>query len=221
MTFYNIIFGILFLGAVREIFASFALPEQIRSLAFWKAAALTIIVFSDVVYTSHILEDLKKKYNVWMKLLDLVNFIILTLALLSLNPTASNMFQLSVEPMFIKYNIGNPAPDWFFWTLLSIYWLLIIMWIRQGEVHPDDAEFETLKRELPDSSWIRLPAIEKIIWFLIKWGRLIGLLCFAITVLNAFLTPEHLYWLSPTICFLAIFYLLISGVILNLYKSDA
>src|ERR1044071_10132656 len=88
MTFYNIIFGILFLGGVREIFVALTSEHGGGLLAFWEASILTLLIFSDVVYTSHVLEELKYPYTVWMKLIDLTSFILLTAALLLFNPTA-------------------------------------------------------------------------------------------------------------------------------------
>lgn len=221
MTFYNIIFGILFLGAVREILASLSLPSEQRTLAFWHAVILTLIIFSDVVYTSHVIEELKKPYKIWMKLLDLLNFIVLTLALISLDPSQNNVLQVSIEPI-LKSTIGLPTPSWVFWLLLTVYWLLLGAWVREGEIHPNKEQFDGLKDSpaQANSLLIRSPRAQKATWFLINKGRMIGLLCLLSLTLTAYSWSELLYYFSPLAGLLAIIYLVINGLILNLYKSS-
>lgn len=220
MTFYNIIFGILFLGAVREIFVSLALPPGQRWLAGCHAVILTLLIFSDVVYTSHAIEELRKGYGVGMKLLDLLNFIILTLALLTLNPTQNNMLQLSVESVY-RDNTWIPAPHALFWFLITLYWIGLTLWVKEGKILPESSQFNVPSASsTPTNPWLISSAGRaRATWFLVKRGRLLGFIILAFIALIAFLRPGWLFWLSPAACLLAIVYLVINGLILDLYKS--
>jgi len=55
MTFYNIIFGLLFIGAFREVI--FALAQGPDWPLFCLTATLSVLVFSDTIYTSVVIED--------------------------------------------------------------------------------------------------------------------------------------------------------------------
>lgn len=127
MTFYNIIFGILFLGALREVVRSLAQPEH---PGFWQAVTLSLLVFSDTVYTSEVIEEKQRPYSVWMKLTDLGNFVLLTFAILAIDPTAENMLQLDVRPFF-----GGRPLEPVFWSLLALYWLGLILWNVAGRMY--------------------------------------------------------------------------------------
>jgi hypothetical protein len=75
MTFYNIIFGILLVAAVGEMLRSLNHPNWLH---LWEATSLALLVVSDVIFTSHVIEERKKPYSVSMKFLDLFNFFILS-----------------------------------------------------------------------------------------------------------------------------------------------
>jgi hypothetical protein len=117
MTFYNIIFGILFLGACRQLLHLFDTP------AGWTAATIAVVIFNDVMNTSQVLESKERRnYSVPMKLIDLINFILLGLALVSLKPD-DNPFQ--IKPANSLVTILKP---WVTWLLLTLYWAFIILW---------------------------------------------------------------------------------------------
>ena len=125
MTFYNIIFGILFLEAIHELFVS--IVERNR-LKFFMALSLAICVVNDTLYTSHYIEKDAKVYNVKMKLLDLLNFFVLGISLFILSPR-HNVFYSSDIP---GVTICKP-PACCFWGLLVIYWILAYCWNRLAE----------------------------------------------------------------------------------------
>jgi hypothetical protein len=118
MTFYNIIFGILFLGACRQLLLLAADTSRL-----WMAATVAVLIFNDVVNTSHVLEGSNAKpYSIGMKLIDLTNFLILSLALIALSP-AENPFGVAI-PAKITELLTLRA----FWLLLVVYWCLAVLW---------------------------------------------------------------------------------------------
>ena len=120
MTFYNIIFGILFLGAVKTM--------VMRVIAwnpplFLEAATLCLLVFSDVIFTSHMIEELKKPYKVWMKMTDLLSFLLLTGAALATNPGAENLLGIDASKRLTE-QYREPV----FWGLISLYMFCLFLW---------------------------------------------------------------------------------------------
>src|ERR1700687_3464971 len=92
MTFYNIIFGILFLGAFRQLMLLSATSD---SGHVWMAATLLVLIINDVVNTTYIVEGRDpEKYTLFQKLIDLTNFFLLSIALIALQPD-NNPFQVS------------------------------------------------------------------------------------------------------------------------------
>lgn len=117
MTFYNILFGILFLGACRQLLL------LIDTAAGWDAATIAVIIFNDAVNTSQVLEgEQRRTYSAPMKLIDLINFMLLSLSLVSLRPD-DNPF--GVQPATPLVTILTP---WVTWLLLTLYWVLLILW---------------------------------------------------------------------------------------------
>jgi hypothetical protein len=118
MTFYNIIFGILFLAACRQVLV---LSDVVYG---WTAATIAVLVFNDAVNTSHVLErDTAPRYDIFMKLIDLCNFLVLSLALIGLKP-GDNPFGVTQLPA----RLVNLLQPWFVWLLVSVYWVLAILW---------------------------------------------------------------------------------------------
>jgi hypothetical protein len=217
MTFYNIIFGILFLGAIREVVVAFLLPEGERARVIWEAATLALIIFSDTVYTSHLVEEQKLPYRIWMKLIDLVNFLVLGFAFLLLEPSDKNILQLPVQDI-LKVLFGPPGqpPRWVFWATIFVYWLLLTAWVRIGTLHPTHLEYQSMTRGTFYSKiWLH-----NILWFLVGWGRLLGLLFLAFTVAIAAWLPGWLTFITPIVFALALLNLLITGILFNLYERS-
>jgi hypothetical protein len=120
MTFYSILYAILFLGSWREM---------IRALGegnwdnFWLAATLTMFIFNDVLYTSHFIEKEPGSYSIFMKISDVVSFLFLAIAILALNPIKTNIFEASPGKWFEDYPRVSV-----FWGVLSVYWINLILW---------------------------------------------------------------------------------------------
>lgn len=120
MTFYNIIFGILFLAVYRE--AAVALLEGRDVL--WQLVSITLLLFNDTLFTAHAVESAHRAYKLGLKFIDLLNFMILTVALVSLAPEGN---LLSI-----------PAPHWLegkvarivSWGCVLLYWILCLVWTR-------------------------------------------------------------------------------------------
>lgn len=119
MTFYNILFGILFWGACRQLLL------LVDTAAVWDAATIAVIVFNDAMNTSQILEAEQRRnrtYSAPMKLIDLINFMLLSLSLVSLRPD-DNPF--NVQPADSLVAILKP---WVTWLLLTLYWAFLVLW---------------------------------------------------------------------------------------------
>lgn len=121
MTFYNIIFGILFMGACKELLD--LLNKNCQTI--WIAATIAVIIFNDAVNTSEILESRSSvSYSTLMKLIDLISFVLLSLSLIALDPK-ENLFDVVVD---LENNLHFLKPPWVLWVLLLTYWLFLILW---------------------------------------------------------------------------------------------
>jgi RimJ/RimL family protein N-acetyltransferase len=134
VTFYNIIFGILFLGAFREVIRSLA--EGPDWTLFWQTATLSVLIFSDTIYTAVVIEGKRKRYTMRMKLLDLASFILLSLAVVVIHPTDKNMFEVNATSQLGRLlgELGCTA-EALFWSLLCAYSLVLIIWNAWGKTY--------------------------------------------------------------------------------------
>jgi hypothetical protein len=134
MTFYNIIFGILFLGTCRELFyAGFCSKWK----DFFVLSTIALLVFNDTLFTTHEIEVLKLSYTVWMKLIDLLDFLILTAVIIILKPFNNFLgIKINKRPL-IRYR------DSVIWTLVTIYWLLGLLWNKVGNIYSNEIGFRT------------------------------------------------------------------------------
>jgi hypothetical protein len=144
MTFYNIVFGILFVGTFREVLRSLAAGPDWT--LFFLAATLSILVFSDTIYTSVVVEGKKKVYSVEMMLLDLLSFVILSLAIVTINPSADNLYQVNVSSVLDRMvSQAGIGPETVFWILLSVYMCNLIAWNRSHDCYRGLAEHRWLE----------------------------------------------------------------------------
>lgn len=118
MTFYNVISGILFLGACEAFLSALGKPY----LAM--AGTLVVVIFNEAVLTSELIERRVNPvdYTLKLKLLDLMTFITFTWALLILEPV-HNTFGVDVSQTLL--GARRPVA---FWVLLTVYWLLTVTW---------------------------------------------------------------------------------------------
>lgn len=216
MTFYNIIYGILFVDAISVVVFSVSSGFS-DPLLFWEACVASIIIFIDVVYTSHAIEDLRKPYSVWLKLIDLLNFLILGSALLALNPSALNLFQIEIKwAAHVDRNWATVV----FWGLLSAYSVLLFLWNRLSEVHPTEAEFlgqveekKALRGKPP------LYEYKKELWRIFDLIRRRLWLVFALNTVIVLGVQGIAAWTSFIVLLALIFDLLLSGYIFDFYKE--
>jgi RimJ/RimL family protein N-acetyltransferase len=137
MTFYSMIFGILFVAATGELLRSLNHPAFRHAV---EALVVMLLIISDVIYTSHVIEDRKIGYKVSLKFLDLLSFFLLTAAIFTLNPAKEGRFGAAgAEPYLTA----------FFWCLIVLYWGTLILWNAVAGVY---------KRLPPDKRW-QQPAI--------------------------------------------------------------
>lgn len=118
MTFYNVISGILFLGACQ------AFLEYLSRPGMFMAATLAMIMFNEAVLTSELIERNKDPvdYRLSMKFLDLGSFMTFGWALLTLVPE-QNAFDANVSGAL--WGAGRPRA---FLLLLAAYWGLTLWW---------------------------------------------------------------------------------------------
>lgn len=147
MTFYNVISAVLFVGALRELLIAL---NAIEPTAVARAGVLALLVFNDAIYTSWVVEDRKQKYGPDLMLIDLANFLILSVALIALNSTPTNVFQLELK------NFALWFPESRFWLLLGLYWGSVMYWTCRANVYS-------------------APSYPK---WLFKWALFVGLLFF-------------------------------------------
>jgi hypothetical protein len=119
MTFYNVISGLLFLGAFRQLLVAIDLASLSQGLM---ASALAILVFNDAVYTSHVVEgEGIVAYKLNLMLVDLANFLLLALAMATINPS-NNVFGVGAT------RVNGFLGDSGFWILLALYWVGVMVW---------------------------------------------------------------------------------------------
>lgn len=133
MTFYNIIFGILFLCAIREVLQAWFDGDRRR---FWMAAVLTVLISNDILCTSHCIEERKLHYTIAMKLADLIDFILLTMAVLLISP-GGNLLGVQTNRACDDRVIAGREPR--FWSLLCGYWSLCMLWNGLGGTYAGDS----------------------------------------------------------------------------------
>lgn len=155
MTFYNIIFGILFLGACRQTMLLIDTPF------IYAAATVAIVVFNDSLNTSHIFERNTNPpdYRIWLKILDLVGFLILSLALVALN-TSDNPFQFTTPAKFAD-RLNRVTP----WPFISAYWVTATIWNHIAEPYADSQRPRLLNRL---SLFTHVPLLTMAAWSALK-----------------------------------------------------
>jgi hypothetical protein len=214
MTFYSIIFGALFLALLREVFVALAHNTGL----FWEAAILALLVFSDVIYTSHFIEERKRSYTVGMKLLDLFSFLILVCALLVLDPYDGNLVGMSLNSLFGRLFGLIPwlTPRLLFWFLLTIYWCSLTLWVRVASVHPNGIDVRKALRV----GWPRMPsACRAAVGWIVRFERVLGIGIFAAAAVLAKLAPSALYAASVFIFCLAVLNLFLTAVVFKAYDA--
>ena len=120
MTFYNVISGILFMGAIQ------AFLHELGKPAMAYAATLVAIMCNEAVSTSELLEGpAALTFTLWMKILDLLTFMVLAYALVVLSPDGNTFTSENVTPLVL--GAGRPGV---FLSLLGIYSLVALWWTR-------------------------------------------------------------------------------------------
>lgn len=148
MTFYNVISGLLFFASIKAFLCHLGTPVM------WLSAILVITILNEAVMTSELMEgkpSRQNEYTLPMKLLDFVLFSVLLWALLVLNPTDSNNFQIDVTCTLPGANNARV-----FWTLLVVYWGLMLVWNSLGH------------RSNP-TRWKQASKIGYLMWYLPSW----------------------------------------------------
>lgn len=199
MTFYNIIYGILFFASVREVFKAGISTNGF----FWESAILAVIIFSDVIYTSHMIEEQKKPYNVWMKFIDLANFIIISCALLAINPEEHNL----IDQQMILPWLDESARHIAFWIFLLLYWLLLLLWEKQSNKSSVTMSVSSVNRQSGFRKRLLVMAEANI-----RLKGLIGSILIFLTVVMALAIPISLCSIEPVLLTLETISIFLIGV---------
>lgn len=119
MTFYNVLSALLFLGALRVLLLAF---EALNWPNVFASGCLTILVFNDMLSTSHTVEsEAKIQYTLPLMVIDLWNFLLLALAMIVISPSA-NLFDVPL-PRLAQFLSAHS-----FWVLLALYWVFLMGW---------------------------------------------------------------------------------------------
>ena len=124
------------MGAFHEMLLGLALRDWGK---FCQAATISLLVFADTIFTSILIEGELAKYKYRMKLLDLLNFVILSLALVVLDLKGAFLYEIDVQPLLADLALVAFRES-LFWILLAVYILLLLFWnsiIRLGKCSLD------------------------------------------------------------------------------------
>ena len=124
MTFYSVLSALLFLGSLRVLLVAI---DTLQWADLFAAGCLTVLVFNDLLSTSHAIECKGLKYTLPLMLYDLANFVLLALAMIVLNPS-KNLFDVDLPKIAAWF--GPSA----FWLLLALYWAGLIAWTRRAKI---------------------------------------------------------------------------------------
>lgn len=189
MTFYNIIFGILFLAALREVLQAFFDRDRDR---FWMSAVLTLLICNDILYTSHCIEEKKLAYTISMKLADLLNFVLLSSGILMLSPNGNLLGVQALAAGSGGASRSLREREGWFWLLICSYWLLCMFWNALGGAYASDHDI--WRRSVPFLFFVPLAAMLGLAWRgpqgrLARWFRPIVALL-TVSYLLGFKAPE-------------------------------
>jgi hypothetical protein len=129
MTFYNVISGILFLGACQAFLRTLT-GESVAPTGL--AATLLAVMCNEAVLTSEMLEERKLPYKLQMKLWDLLTFAVLSSALIVLSAD-KNVFDINVSA-----RVPTASGRTLFFGLLAVYWVLTATWNDLAGIKSDN-----------------------------------------------------------------------------------
>lgn len=133
MTFYNVLAGVLFLGAFQQFLQGLANADMDNLVM---SMALLFVVFNDAIYTSHMIEGEKRaEYRLPLMLIDLLNFVLLAWALVELNPN-SNIFNVNMNKQGSLLSAGFLG-EGTFWLIISCSWLCGMCWAWQAGIYDE------------------------------------------------------------------------------------
>lgn len=120
MTFYSILFGTLFVSSFYTAPLVLSLGVDLPTKLFQSILVL-LIVFNDVLNTAHTIEEVKLPYSLALKGLDAINFGLLAIAILAVQPN-NPILNLDMSRYF--GSSGFPL----FWLVITLVLLLGGLW---------------------------------------------------------------------------------------------
>ncbi len=123
MTFYNIIYAIVFLGATMEFFKYlFDGQNSAEKLAF--SSIVTLLIFIDTIYSADSLEKGHKNvYTRSMKFIDLFCFLIFCFLIILINPDSNIL-----GTKFVYSFPWGITSNQLFFLLLALYFIFALLW---------------------------------------------------------------------------------------------
>lgn len=121
MTFYSIVFGLVFVGAIRVVAAAWisaAYEEMVLG------GLLALLIFNDTVYTTQYVEHHANEYDIVLKHIDFASALVLIAAMLQINPGDNFLFHGQQADSTLGIYARLPA----IMELVLVYWLLACLW---------------------------------------------------------------------------------------------
>ena len=178
MTFYNVISALLFLGTIRALLVA---VDAWRIHEIWMGSTLTLLVFNDMLSTSHLVESERSvNYNNTLMALDLLNFFLLAAAMIALNPS-QNLFDLNLP------NLAAYLDEAAFWGLLAVYWGALMYWTY----------YAGIRREIAAYAYsVVIPILYLIIAVIVSWDASGGIAQWCRAGVTIYLLV-YLIWIRP------------------------
>lgn len=120
MTFYNIIFGLVF---VMSFFTSISVlgAAKDRLLLFSESVLILLMSFNDIINTSDAVEHEKTDYPLSLKSLDALNFVFYMISIFAIQPD-NDISNINVTNLIPKHD------ETVFWAIVMMIFLVGLLW---------------------------------------------------------------------------------------------
>jgi len=187
MTFYSILFAVLFFECVR-ILAKVVLEDTNIPLAL--PITMVVLISNNVLFTTAVVEEKRlgePNYDVAAKLLDLLAFALVSIALLLLSP-GSNLFQVDAS----RLDSWAKGSRWLGNDSVVAAWVAILLYQTTNLVW----NWTTLAfKRYP--KWAVLMSHSRVLPYLLLWGLAVSG------------NPGAARWVGPAIAFAEVMYLFV------------
>jgi hypothetical protein len=123
MTFYNIIFGVVFICSVFTFLAALADGSNLIIL-LPQSILIFLMSFNDIINTSEAVETEKADYNLPLKSLDSINFVLYMFVLFSIKPN-NKILNIDFSDFYSSITTNRSK---IFWILVFIIFSVSFFW---------------------------------------------------------------------------------------------